>query len=463
MAEDELFGELPEQAKPQTKGMAAPRLREPERDQVEWRPVALDSVIAEDHPARIIWFLVSTLDLTELENPIKARGSRPGHPTIAPRLLLALWIYATSEGVGSARALARLCKSHDAYRWLCGGVSVNYHTLSDFRVECGDVVDRLMSEHLVALDKAGLVNLDTLAQDGVKVRASAGTSSFRRAETLDRLELEEREKLETAKAVVEHLKTEAKANPEASNKRVQAARERASRERLERIQAAQAALAKLKEQRQELEDKGGNGKKPKEPRASTTDADARIMKMADGGFRPAYNVQVASVAGEQIIVAADVSNTGSDRCLMKPMLEKLHGLTGRFPARHIVDGGFCNARDIEWAHRQEIEVFCPPTKSKNGGDPYLPRPSDGEGAESWRIRMGSEEGKAQYAIRVICECIHARWRNWNLRQVTVRGLEKVRAVATLYAFTNNLLQGFRLMMERSLATHVWLECRCAAA
>ncbi len=456
MAGDELFGELPKQAKPQTAGMAAPRLREPERDQIEWRPVALDSLIAENHLARIIWAIVLMLDLSELENRIKARGSSPGHPTIAPRLLLALWIYATSQGVGSARALARLCESHDAYRWLCGGVSVNYHTLADFRVECADVLDRLMSEHLFSLAETGLVDLDTLAQDGVKIRASAGTSSFRRAETLQ-------QKLETAQAVVEQLKTEAKAHPEASNERIKAARERAARERVERVEAAQAALAKLKGQRQELEDKGGNGKKPKEPRASTTDADARVMKMADAGFRPAYNVQVTSAAGTQIIVAVDVGNNGSDRCLMKPMLEQLHEQMGRFPTRHIVDGGFCNARDIEWAHCQRIEVFCPPTKSKNGGDPYQPRPSDGEGTEIWRIRMGSEEGKAQYAIRVICECIHARWRNWNLRQVTVRGLEKVRAVATLYAFTNNVLQGFRLLMERLLATHIWLESRLAAA
>jgi transposase len=456
MAGDELFGELPEQARPQTDTapFAKPRLREPKRDQIELRIMDTDSLIAENHVARVIWAIVSMLDLSELENRIKARGSKPGHPTIAPQLMLALWIYATSQGVGSARALARLCESHDAYRWLCGGVSVNYHTLAAFRVDCADVLDRLMSEHLVSLSEAGLVDLDTLAQDGVKIRASAGTSSFRRAETLQ-------QKLETAQAVVEQLKAEA--NPEASNKRIQAARERASRERVERVQAAQEALAKLKGQRQELEEKGGNGKKPKEPRASITDADARVMKMSDAGFRPAYNVQVASAAGTQIIVAVDVGNNGSDRCLMKPMLEQLHEQTGRFPARHIVDGGFCNARDIEWAHCQDVEVFCPPPKSKSGVDPYQPRASDGEGTEIWRARMASEAGKAQYAIRVICECIHARWRNWNLRQVTVRGLEKVRAVVTLYAFTNNVLQGFRLMMERLLTAHLVLECRLAAA
>jgi transposase len=453
MAGDELFGKLPEQAKPQTDttSSAKPRLREPQRDQIEWRPVDLDSLVAEDHLVRVIWALVLLLDLSGLENRIKARGSNAGHPAIAPQLLLALWMYAITQGVGSARALDQLCKNHNAYRWLCGNVSVNYHTLSDFRVECGEVLERLLIDNLAALAEAGLVDLDTLAQDGVKIRASAGTSSFRRSETLDR-------KLETAQAVVEQLKAEAKAQPEASDKRVRAAKERAARERFERVETARAALAKVKGQRQELEEKGGNGKKQKEPRASTTDADARIMKMADAGFRPAYNVQVTSAAGTQIIAAVDVGNNGSDRRLMKPMLEQLRELTGRFPKRHIVDGGFCNASAIEWAHLQGIEVFCPPTKSKSGVDPFLPRDDDGPGSAIWRARMASAEGKELYALRVICECIHARWRNWGLRQVNVRGEEKVRSVVMLHAFTNNILQGFRMTLEHLLAARLVLEC-----
>jgi len=452
MAGDELFGELPEQRKGQTDTtpFEKPRLREPRRDQIELRSMDIDSLIGEDHIARVVWAFVEGLDLSELEDRIKARGSKPGHPAITPRLMLALWIYATSQGVGAARALARLCVSHDAYRWLCGGVSVNHKTLGDFRVECADLLDRLLSEHLASLAEAGLVNLDTLAQDGVKIRASAGTSSFRRAETLE-------QKLEMARAVVEQLRTEVEAHPEESNNRIKAARERAARERVERVEAAQAALAELKGKRKELEEKGGNGKKPKEPRASTTDADARVMKMADAGFRPAYNVQVTSAAGSQIIVAVDVGNNGSDRGLMKPMLEKLDAM-GLLPKRHIVDGGFCSASDIEWAHGQGVEVFCPPTKSKSGVDPYLPRDSDGEGVSAWRARMASELGKLQYAIRVICECIHARWRNWNLRQVTVRGREKVRAVVLLHAFTNNVLQGYRLLQERLLQCQMLLLC-----
>jgi len=439
MGSDELFGALPEQAKPQADAapLGAPRLREPQRDQIELRAVDIESLIGEEHPVRVIWSYVEGLDLSELEDRIKARGDRPGHPATSPRLLLALWLYATSQGIGSARALEQLCNSHDVYRWLCGGVSVNYHTLADFRVGCADLLDRLLTEHLVALAEAGLVDLDTLAQDGVRIRASAGAASFRREATLER-------HLADAQAVVEELKRAVEARSDASNERIQAAKERAARERSERVKAAQTALAAIKRQREEREEKRGNGKKPKEPRASSTDAEARVMKMADGGFRPAYNVQVASAAGEQIVVAVEVCNSGSDRGLMRPMLERLRAQTGRFPGRHLADGGFCSAEDIEWAHGEGVEVYCPPTQSKHGTDPYLPRRGDGAGVLAWRARMASQAGKAQYKSRSICECIHARWRNWDLRQLTVRGIEKVRAVVLCYALTNNILQGYRL-------------------
>jgi hypothetical protein len=295
----------------------------------------------------------------------------------------------------------------------------------------------LLVEHLTALSKAGLVNLEQLAQDGVRIRAGAGTGSFRREATLER-------QMAQATAAVEHLKHEVDADPEASNRRIRAARERAARERHERVQAAQAALVEIKRKRKQLDDKGGNGKKPKEPRASTTDPQARVMKMANGGFRPAYNVQVASAAGEVIVVAVDVDNNGSDRGLMRPMLERTRARLKRFPRRHLVDGGFCSGEDIEWAYSEAIEVYCPVPQSKSGVDPFLPRSGDGLGVSAWRARMASEAGKAQYKVRTICECIHARWRNWGLRQLTVRGIEKVRAVVLWYALTNNILQGHHL-------------------
>jgi transposase len=439
MAEDELLGDFPKRPKLKIDAppSSSPRLREPRRDQIELRAVDIESLIGEEHPARVVWCYVEGLELNELEDRIKARGDRPGHPATSPRLLLALWLYATSDGVGSARALERLCESHDVYRWLCGGVSVNYHTLADFRVGCADLLDRLLVEHLAALAQVGLVDLDKLAQDGVRIRASAGAASFRRERTLDR-------HLETAQAVVAELKREVEARSDASNQRIKAAKERAARERTERLKAAQAALAEIKRQRQAREEKRNNGKQPREPRASTTDPDARVMKMADGGFRPGYNVQVASAAGQQIVAGFDVTNIGSDRGLMQPMLDRVRARTGRLPSRHLVDGGFSSAEDIEWAHGEGVEVYCPPTQSKHGTDPYLPRRGDGPGVLAWRARMASEAGKAQYKLRSICECIHARWRNWHLRQLTVRGIEKARAVVLWYALANNILQGHRL-------------------
>jgi transposase len=359
MIGDELFGMLPEQRKPQADAAApsAPRLREPERDQIELRSVDIESLIGQDHPVRVIWAYVEGLELSELEDRIKAREDRPGHPAISPRLLVALWLYATSEGVGSARALERLCESHDVYRWLCGGVSVNYHTLADFRVGCADLLDRLLAEHLAALAKAGLVDLNTLAQDGVRIRANAGAASFRREATLNH-------HLSLAEAVVDQLKREVDTRSDASNQRIKAARERAARERSEKVRAAQAALEEIKRQRQKREEKRSNGKKPKEPRASITDAQARVMKMADGGFRPGYNVQVVSAAGEQIVLGLEVTNTGSDRGLMRPMMEQSQVLSGHLPEGYLVDGGFGSAEDIEWAHGKGVKVYCPPTQSK---------------------------------------------------------------------------------------------------
>src|SRR3990172_3182455 len=172
MTENPLFEALPEQPVPE-RPLGKPRLLEPMRDQVELRSMDIDSLIGEDHAARLIWAYVEQIDLRELEDAIKAREGTPGHPAITPRLLLALWLYATSDGVGSARALARLCESHDAYRWLCGGVSVNYHTLADFRLAHPALLDDLLTRNVAAVAAGGAIDLDVLAQDGLRVRASA--------------------------------------------------------------------------------------------------------------------------------------------------------------------------------------------------------------------------------------------------------------------------------------------------
>jgi transposase len=438
MADDDLFGDLPVQGTPRVLEEGRPRLRQPIRDQIELRAVDLDGLIGPDHPARLIWAYVQGLDLGSLEQAVRAREHTPGQAPVSPRLLLALWLYATSEGIGSARALARLCESHDAYRWLCGGVSVNYHGLADFRTAGPDLLDRLLSENVATLSAANVISLDEVVQDGVRVRASAGAASFRRKKTLHK-------ELKKAQRRVAQLKQEVNDDPDASNRRIRAANERAAREREARVKAALGKLAEIEAQR---ERRGRTNKKQvakqKEPRSSTTDPQARIMKMPDGGYRPAYNCQIGTVANGQIVVAVDVTTTGSDRGLMPPMLKGIEQRYGRWPKRHLVDGGFNKNDDTEWAAEVGVKVYGPPIRSKHRTDPYAPRHDDGPGVAVWRRRMKSAHGKAVYKRRSMGECINARFRNWGLRQFLVRGCLKVQAVLNMFALANNILQGHRL-------------------
>ena len=443
MARDTLFDDLPEAEPAAREWSGQPRLREPVRDQVELRAVDLEALLPVDHPARVIWAYVQRLDLSVLEESVRARAHGPGQAPVSPRLQLALWLFATSQGVGSARALARLCESHDAYRWLCGGVSVNYHSLSEFRTAHPELLEQLLVEHVASLSVAGVIDLDEVVQDGVRVRASAGTSSFRRQKKLYK-------ELRKARRLVEHLRDENDDDPDASNRRIKAAQDRAASEREVRVEAALRQLAEIKAHRarrgRENRNNRKKGSKRSEPRASTTDPQARVMKMADGGFRPAYNCQVASVAEGQIAIAVDVTNVGSDRGLMRPMQERLADLYG-CAKRYLVDGGFNKNEDIEWAASQGIKVYGPPANSKHGTDPYAPRSEDGPGMTAWRRRMKSPHGKSVYKRRAPGECINARFRNWGLRQFILRGREKVLTVMRWFALANNVLAGHRLLTQ----------------
>lgn len=439
MPGDELFDDLAVQVMPQTFEAGRARLREPVRDQVELRAVDLEGLIGADHAARVIWDYARGLDLRSLEQAVRSREHTPGQAPVSPRLLLALWLYATSEGIGSARALARLCESHDGYRWLCGGVSVNYHGLADFRTADAELLDRLLAENVATLSAANVINLDEVVQDGVRVRASAGAASFRRKKTLHK-------ELKKARRRVAQLRQEVADDPDASNRRIRAAGERAAREREARVNAA---LAKLAEVEAERERRSRTNKKQvakqKEPRASTTDPQARIMKMADGGYRPAYNCQIGTVAKGQIVVAVEGTAIGSDRGLMPAMLMQIERHHGRRPRRYLVDGGFNKNDDTEWAAGIGVNVYGPPIRSKHNIDRYAPRRDDGPGVAAWRRRMQSPHGRAVYKRRSMGECINARFRQWGLRQFVVRGRLKVQAVLSMFALANNILQGHRLI------------------
>src|SRR5438552_13628555 len=336
MSGEELFENLPEMAAPKVAAeVGAPRLRQPERGQIELRACDLDSLLASDHPARVIWAYVERLgrELEPLYAVINGRDGVPGHPPIGPRLMLALWLYATSEGIGSGRALAKLCESHDAYRWLCGGVSVNYHTLSDFRVDHAALLDELLANNVAALAAAGVIDLDTLAQDGLRVRAAAGAASFRQRQTVEK-------HLRQAKRVVARLKQELDDDPDASSRRAKAAKDRAAREREDRVADALDKLGAIEAQRARRAKTNAKATaKQGPPRVSTTDPEARIIKMPDGGFRPAYNMQIASAVERQVIVAVDLTASRSDCGLAGTTLRQVRRRYRRLPLRHPAAGG----------------------------------------------------------------------------------------------------------------------------
>lgn len=426
----DLFANLPTPEARVVAGSATTEARvlRPNRDQLQLRPSDLESLLAEDHPARLVWAYVERQDLSPLYAPIKAVAGGSGRSAIAPEILLALWLYATLEGVGSARALARLCDAHDAYRWLCGGVRVNYHTLSDFRVGQVAYLDRLLTANVASLLACGAVKMKRVAQDGMRVRAYAGAASFRRREKLKACH-------EDARLQVEALKRELQDDPEASHRRLQAARERAAREREQRVAAALAQLPKV----EKLKEK--KGKSPSEARASTTDVEASVMKMADGGYRPAYNAQMATDAQTQVIVGVDVVSTGSDLGQLAPMVQQIEERYGQCPEQMLVDGGFAKQEDITKVGGR-TQVYAPVQKPKDPSrDPHQGLPKDSPEVAEWRARMGTEEAKQIYKDRAAtAECVNAIARNRGLQRFNVRGLAKVKSVLLLYVLAHNLMR-----------------------
>jgi transposase len=427
-----------EPAEPELPGQ--PRLRRAERQQVVMHVASLDSLLAEDHRARLVWEYVQGLDLGALYEPIRAVEGTAGRNAIDPRILLALWLYATLDGVGSARQLARLCEDHVAYRWICGGVSVNYHTLSDFRTAHPAFLDELLTQSAATLMHEGLVSLHRVAQDGMRVRASAGAASFRRRATLEECQTQAREQVET-------LRQEIEADPAAGTRRQQAARQRAARERSERVAQALGELAEIEAKKQ--------GEKKDKARASTTDPEARVMKMGDGGFRPAHNVQFATDTASQVITGVEVVNAGSDAGQMPPMIEQHQQRYGQTPEEALVDGGFAQLEDIEEVSSPDVgtTVYAPVQKPrKEGRDPYLPLPSDSATIAEWRQRMGTPQAKEIYKERAAtAECVNAISRNRGLRQFLVRGLVKVRTVALWFAIAHNLMRAVALRAQAALA------------
>jgi transposase len=436
--------ELPEAPSPaqvaQSVSGGKPRLRLPIRDQIEMHWASLDELLDADHPVRLVWMAVGRLDLNSWLKEIKAVERHVGRDATDPRLLVALWVYATLKGIGSAHELDRLCRESLPYKWLCGGVSVNYHMLSDFRSEGGEKWDELLTQTVAVLLNNDLVKMDRVAQDGMRVRASAGKSSFRRR---DRLE----ECLEEAREQVETLKKLAEEDAEELTRRQRAARERAARERQQRIEEAIRQRDELQGQREASAKK--SCRKVDEARASTTDPEARVMKFACGGYWPGYNVQFSTDTESGVVVGVQVTNAGTDSEELPPMLDQLNERYERVPPEALVDGGFATVDTIEKAAERHCTVYAPlkdeEKQQAEGKDPHARKKGDSDAVAEWRSRMGTEVAKAIYRLRCqVAEWVNAQCRNRGFWHMPVRGRPRCRIVALMYAIAHNLVVGERL-------------------
>jgi transposase len=411
-----------------------PRLQEADRSQLRLMPIDLERLVADDDQVRSIWAFVEGLDLSGFHALVKAVKGKPGRPAIDPKILMALWIQATLDGIGSAREIARLCEMHVRYQWICGGVTPEYHRLSDFRSLSESQFDGLLTDTVAVLMDKELVTLQRVAQDGMRVRASAGASSFRTGKRL-------RELRKIAREQVDLLKKEIEQDGSAETRRRDAARRRAAEDRDRRVKEALAQLPEIENRK-----KSNNGKKKTEARSSTTDPAARVMKMADGGFRPALNVHFVSDTATKVIAAVEVNNQGTDHGMSSPLAEQLNKRHGKDPAEWLEDGGCVTLGGIDALAKRGIAVIAPirPPRGSRYQSTEV-RPTDSVDVADWRKRMETEYAKEVYKQRgATAELVNAHARGHGLMQFFVRGIKKTRSVVLLLAITHNMRRGWAL-------------------
>lgn len=401
------------------------RVLEPQRNQVVIRFELPSEALPPHHPARLFWDVVGTLDLSKFLRGVKAVDGTVGRKVVSPRMKLVLWLYAISLGIGSAREIARRVETDEAFRWIVGELCVGHHCLSKFRTGHGEALDALMTDILASLMHKGVLSLAVVAQDGMRVRADAAAPSFRQFGSL----------LECREQAALHLKAVlADADDPEATKAEKARREAAARDYQRRVEEAIATVQELQTLRKPSD---------KPARASTTDADARVMKMADGGFRPAYNVQMATagspLGGPRTIVGVRVTNEGTDMNSMAPMLDNIERLVNQLPGHLLADGGHASHDDIRAVTARGVEALVPvPDRSKNPG----PKADRDPAIVAWRERMETEDAKKLYKARAgLCELMNAHARTLHgLDHFLVRGLSKVTCVVMMTALASNILQ-----------------------
>ena len=307
-----------------------PLIRHVNRQQMSWRAVDVEHLISEDHPARAIWTLVGRLNLSAFYQAIESSTEEGGRPAIDPQLLISMWVYAYSQGIGSAREVARRCEYDPAFQWLTGLQEVNYHTLADFRVEKQQELDALFTQVLGALSKEGLITLEQVMQDGTKIKALASSRSYLQEETI-------REHLEKARRRVAEM---GDPRNEASSSKVKQARVRARREQQERLEGALEELKKWQARK--------SGEKAKrETRVSTSDPQARVMKHPDKGFALSYNAQISTDVAHGLIVGVAVTQEANDMAQLLPAVDRVEQRLEKRPQQMVADSGYTTRENIE--------------------------------------------------------------------------------------------------------------------
>ena len=418
-----------------------------------WVPQCPDDWVPAGHGVRTVADVVAKLDLTAFQEAIRAREGVAGRDATDPELLVALWLYACIRGIGSARELARRCEESAPFRWLCGGVSVNHRMLSDFRTDHGAALDHLFTQVIASLVDQELVTVSRISQDGLRVRVSAGGASFRREGRLRKLLAESQKHVEELRRQVDE--PEKLSAAAAQKKRAQ---RQAAQDRQRRLEQALAQLPELQQRQAERAERAGHGEygqkiREKELRVSTTDPEARVMKMANGGYHPAFNVQLAGDPQSRAILGVEVSNQAYDSAgLSEPMREQVERRSGKKVRQQLLDGGYLRKRDIERAYEQGVELFVPPKGARterNRGRELQAKRTDSAAIRAWKQRMASESGQAIYRQRAsTSETINADLRTYRgLTQLTVRGLHKARCVALWCALAYNVMHFATALMR----------------
>ena len=417
-------------AEPKPVAPAVPRLRRPERLQVLLRPVSLEQLLPPEHSARMVWAAVQMLDWSKFEQAIAARGETAGRPATDPRVLATIWLQGMIDNVGSGRQLEELCQNHATYQWICGGLSINYHTLNDFRTGHAEALDELFTQVLGRLMHKELVRVDMVTQDSLPIRASAGARSFVTRATLEK-------NLADARDHVKAMGLLADESPAQAAERQRVAQERTATRRCEQLKDAMEELTQVEGAKARQKDKPS---KRRPAKASTTDPEARMQRMPDQGYRPAHMLQLAQDPLSRAIVGVAVGSNDKEEGAR--MREQIQQRTGCAVQTQIFDGNYVKLEEIDNAQAQGVTIIAPVPKPRNKNqDRYAPRKTDSEAVSQWRQRMNTPETRALYATRAsTAETVNADLKTHRgLGRLLVRGTQKVLNVALWSALAYNLM------------------------